>query len=342
MSALVRALWQGEGWWLAAARTALLPASSLFRAGTAVRNALYDHGLLVARAAPVPVLSVGNLSVGGTGKTPVSAWLAERLRASGARPSLVTRGYGQDEPLVHRLLNPDVPVYVNANRQAALDAAAAAGCDVAVLDDGFQHRRVQRTEDVVLVSAEQWQSPRRLLPAGPWREREPALARASLVIITRRVAPAAVAAALAQQLGPLTRRGEAAVMSLELGNLRDAVSGAEQPLAVLRGATVLAVAGVGDPGSFEGQLRAAGARVSFREFPDHHVYDSADAARLARDAGSVTHVLCTMKDAVKLGPLWPREAGPLWYVSLRCEVESGGAVLSALLGRVLAARRPHH
>lgn len=342
MTGLERRVWAGDAWWALAARTALLPVAAAYGTATAIRNAMFDRGMLASRNARLPVLSVGNLSVGGTGKTPVSAWIAGRLREANARPALVMRGYGSDEPLVHRLLNPDVPVYVNADRLAAIEAAADAGCDVAVLDDGFQHRRVRREEDVVLASAEQWTEPIRLLPAGPWREGAGALARATLVIVTRRIASPSLAESLMRRLSRLTRRGEGAVVSLGLGALRDAVTGEEQPLSCLQGESVLAVAGVGDPRSFGQQLAAAGARVTFREFPDHHVYGSADAVRLGRDATSHGRVVCTMKDAVKLGPLWPREAGPLWYVSLRCEVEAGGAEVSALLARVLAARQPHN
>jgi tetraacyldisaccharide 4'-kinase len=338
---VAQAVWENDGAGAAIARALLLPVSAAYRGVTAFRNALYDRNVLAVEPSAIPVVSVGNLSVGGTGKTPVSAWIATRLRDSGARPALVMRGYGGDEQLVHATLNPGVPVHANANRAAALRAAAAAGCDVAVLDDGFQHRRVQRLEDIVLVSADRWREPIRLLPAGPWREGPRALRRASLLIVTRKAASAPDAERLMQRLAALTGRGEGAVAALTLGALRDARSGAERPLSDLNGARVLAVAGVGDPRSFRDQLIEAGARVTMRVFPDHHVYESSDGAAVARDVTSFEHVVCTMKDAVKLAPIWPREAGPLWYVSLRCRIEVGGAEVSALLDRFLAARRSH-
>jgi tetraacyldisaccharide 4'-kinase len=341
MSRSVEAVWNSDAPWAAVSRAALTPVSIAFRGASALRNALYERGVLRAEESPIPVVSVGNLAVGGTGKTPVSAWMASALSTRGGKPAIVMRGYGDDEPRVHRLINPDVPVVVNADRVAAVHAAAAQRCDVAVLDDGFQHRRLARQEDVVLVSADRWHEPIRLLPAGPWREPPSALSRASLVIVTRKAVEAPQAAALMQRLSALTRSGKGAVASLTLDALRDAVSGSVHPLEGLAGRRVLAVAGIGDPDAFFRQLRGVGAIVESRRFPDHHDYESPDIASLVREAGAFDHILCTLKDAVKLGSRWPREGPPLWYVSLRCEIEVGGADVSAMLDRVLAARPTH-
>lgn len=331
-------VWNSESGWAVMARAALAPTALLYRGMAGLRNAMYDRGLLRVITGPIPAISIGNLVVGGTGKTPVAAWVATELRARGARPAIVMRGYGGDEPRVHTLINPGIPVIANADRVAAVHQAARAGADVAVLDDAFQHRRISRVEDVVLVSADGWREPARLLPAGPWRELPAALSRASLVVITRKAVDAARAKVLAQRLTPLTRTGQAVVVVLELGDLHHAVTGETRPLSDIRGKSVLAAAGIGDPGSLATQLRDAGAEVVLRSFPDHHVYDSSDIESLARDARTFDHVLCTLKDAVKLGPRWPREAPPLWYVSLRCRAEVGTADMSALLDRVLAAR----
>jgi tetraacyldisaccharide 4'-kinase len=141
-----------------------------------------------------------------------------------------------------------------------------------------------------------------------------------------------------ERLSRLTRTGQGAVAALELESLRNAVTEAVRPLSDIAGASVLAIAGIGDPESFARQLQHAGSRVVLRNFPDHHVYHASDIAQLAREGGAFDHMLCTLKDAVKLGPRWPREAPPLWYVSLRCEIEVGGAEVSAVLDRVLAAR----
>jgi len=336
---IAEATWNSQTGWAALARAVLAPASMAYHAVTSARNALYDRGTLSVARTAIPVVSIGNLAVGGTGKTPVAAWMASQLRSRGARPAIVMRGYGDDEPLVHRLLNPELPVIVNADRVAAVREAAASGCDVAILDDAFQHRRIARMEDVVLVSADRWREPVRLLPSGPWREPPASLSRATMVMVTRKAADRADAHALMRRLAPLTGTGAGAVALLELDALHDAVTGAVRPLSDIRGTAVLVAAGIGDPDSLAAQLQLAGARVEMRGFPDHHVYDSSDIARLAREASGVDHMLCTLKDGVKLGPRWPREAPTLWYVSLRCRIEVGGAEVAALLDRVSAARQ---
>jgi tetraacyldisaccharide 4'-kinase len=283
-------------------------------------------------------VSVGNLAVGGSGKTPVSAWIATELQHRGAHPAMVMRGYGGDEPRVHALLNPDAAVIVNADRVAGVHEAAARGADVAVLDDAFQHRRISRNEDIVLVSADGWREPLRVLPSGPWRELPRALARASLLMITRKAVGVEVAEDLVNRLTPLTRTGEGAVMALELGELRNAVTGEARPLSDVSGSKVLLVAGIANPESLVRQMRRTNAYIDVRTFPDHHAYGSTDITWLAQEARTFDHIVCTLKDAVKLGPRWPREAPPLWYVSLRCRIESGSKVVSAMLDRVLAAR----
>jgi tetraacyldisaccharide 4'-kinase len=317
----------------------MAPASLAWRGVTGVRNTLYDRGVLHIVRPAIPVISIGNLSVGGTGKTPVSAWVASELVRRGAHPAVVMRGYGDDEPRVHALLNPDIPIVVNADRVAGVHSAAGSGADVAVLDDGFQHRRVARVEDVVLVSADRWREPLRALPAGPWREGLSALSRATLVVITRKAAGADAADGLLRRLSPLTRTGAGAVMALELEDLRNVVTGEVRPLSLLRGSKVLLAAGIADPDSMAEQLRTEGADIEVLHFPDHHAFDDADIVQLARRSSAYDHILCTLKDAVKLGPRWPREAPPPWYVSQRCRVAVGTAEVSTTLDRVLAARK---
>jgi tetraacyldisaccharide 4'-kinase len=335
---LASAVWSSDASWAILARGLLAPASWLYRGATILRNSLYDRGTLPIERSAIPAVSVGNLAVGGTGKTPVAAWIAAELKNRGARPAVVLRGYGDDEPHVHSLLNPDVAVFMNADRVAGVNEAARAGADVAVLDDAFQHRRIARVEDIVLVSADRWGAPVRLLPSGPWRESPGALARASFLMVTRKAVSADDARSLLQQLLPLTRTRCGAVAELALTELRDAVTGATRALSEMRGTRLLVIAGIGDPASLASQLRRTGAELEMRVFPDHHSYDSTDIARLADEARAFDHTVCTLKDAVKLGPQWPRQAPTLWYVSLRCGIESGTADVSAMFDRVLAAR----
>lgn len=334
----VAQVWAGDSGWSSLARAALTPFSLAYRGVMSARNGLYDRGTLPVVRPAIPVVSIGNLTAGGTGKTPVAGWIAAELQARGARPSIVMRGYGDDEPQVHQVMNPDVPVVVNGDRVQAVLEAAERGSDVAVLDDGFQHRRMGRSEDIVLVSADQWSEPIRLLPAGPWREPLSSLSRASLVLVTRKAADRDRAAMLMRRLAVLTRTGTGAVGALVPRDLRNAVTEEVRPLSDIRGRSVLVAAGIGDPLSLAAQLQQAGARVELRRFPDHHRYVSSDIDQLTREARSFDYMLCTLKDAVKLGPRWPREAPPLWYVSQRCEIEMGGADVSALLDRILAAR----
>src|SRR5687768_17614484 len=164
-------VWFGSGPGSTVARAALYPAELAYALVVNARGALYDRGVLTSRRPALPVLSIGNLTVGGTGKTPIAAWAAAQLLLGGGHPAIVLRGYGGDEPLVHARLNPEVPVVATPHRVAGVLATRERGADVVVLDDAFQHRRIRRHADWVLVSADRWTHRRpHLLPAGPWRE----------------------------------------------------------------------------------------------------------------------------------------------------------------------------
>ena len=329
-------LWFSQSPRARALRAVLAPFATTYGAIAAVRRGMYDRRMLPTFEPAIPAISVGNLTVGGTGKTPIAAWLAATLVDRGQRPGLVLRSYGGgDEAAVHRILNPPVPIATDADRVAGIAAAAAEGCDVAVLDDAFQHRRVRRAVDLVLVSADSWPPVRWLLPAGPWREPLRALRRASMVVITRKSATAATVAAVRAAISAAAPGVDIAVASLIPDSLRT-LGGEERPITSLRGTHVRAVAGIGWPLAFFQQLAAAGAEVDALPFPDHHGYSVADVARIRRYAVPGTLTVCTLKDAVKLGALWPREAGPLWYVSQRVEFDFG---VESLLTALDAIRR---
>jgi tetraacyldisaccharide 4'-kinase len=336
------AVWDGTGGAARVARAILLPAAWGYRAVVAGRNALFDAGVLSSRRTAIPALAVGNLSVGGTGKTPVAADVARRLLEAGATPALILRGYGSDESRVHALLNPAVPVLTSADRVGATTAAAARGCDIAVLDDAFQHRWAHRVVDIVLVAAEQWSGARHCLPAGRYREPPSALARASLVVVTRKVARDEAAAAVATSLARWTS-APVARMRFVLDELRRVgTPDQRQDLRVLAGRAVVAVAGIGSPGAFAGQLEEAGARVELVSFPDHHGFTEKDVADIQRRTSSDATIVCTLKDAVKLERLWPRASTPLWYVSQRIALEAGHVEYVAAIQRALDARSRDH
>lgn len=331
-------IWYDSSPWMSAARGVLAPAGWLYAGATTLRNRLYDHEMLPVVAPVLPTLGVGNLSVGGTGKTPVAAWAAGELLRAGARPGIVLRGYGDDEPLVHARLNPRAVVIADADRARGVTRARDAGADCAILDDAFQHRRIGRHEDWLLVAAEQWRDVQRCLPAGPLRESAGAVARASLVAITRKVDSADRAEALAHRLAAQAPGVPTAIFYLSADGLRNVRDDASARLGELDGERILAIAAIGAPQAFFEQLRRAGARVDEAAFRDHHAFSARDAASLAERGRSCERVVCTLKDAVKLGPLWPHNAQALWYVSQCAVVERGGAALDASLANILAAR----
>ena len=321
------------------ARAVLAPPGWAFGSLVWCRNAAYDRGWLRQHALALPAIGVGNLTVGGTGKTPVSAWVASQLLELGATPAIVLRGYGGDELLVHARLNPRISVIADPDRVRAAERARAGGATVVVLDDGFQHRRARRDVDIVLLSADRF-GPVRLLPAGPWREPLSSLARAGVVVVTRKSASRIRARELLSHALRFAPRASGASVHLAADELVACQTGESLRASVLADAEVLAISGIGTPRAFEAQLRAAGARVTSASFGDHHRFGAADAASLASRARGTTWVVCTLKDAVKLSAIWPREAPALWYLSQRVFVESGADVLQAVLARFAPRKAP--
>jgi tetraacyldisaccharide 4'-kinase len=299
-----------------------------------MRGFLYDRRVIPVYRSSVPIVSVGNLTVGGTGKTPIAAWFAAALRERGKRPAIVLRDYGEDEPLVHKTLNPDVEVVICRDRVRGIREAVACGADIVVLDDAFQHRRAARDLDVLLVSADGWRGQARLLPEGPWREPLGSARRASLVIVTAKTAGPGKIDAVRRALAAVAPGVPQAVVRLKLGELRSTATGQTMPLAALSDSKVLAIAAVANPESFFEQLAGAGAHVIPRPFPDHHAFTAKEAAELAAAGTTADFVVCTLKDAVKLGPMWAPREGSLWYVSQRVIVETGAQYLDEVLDRI--------
>jgi len=328
LHARVRRWWAGERGW--AGRFLFLlaaPAEWLFGAAVRRRNRAYDRrgG---ERVAGLVVVSVGNLSVGGTGKTPVSAWLARLLRERGAETVLLARGYGEDELLLHRRWNPEVSVVADPDRLRGARTALRGGAAAAVLDDGFQHRALARDADVVLLSAEEG-PPGHLLPRGPFREPLAALARADAVVVTRRTASADEARRLAERVRAAYPHLLVAVVALLPGGWQ-ALDGA--PAAAPEGPT-LAVAGVAHPEAFAAQVEAVtGVPTELVAFPDHHPYSDADAGAIRTRAGART-VVTTEKDAVKL-QVRAALLGPVRVLVQALTWEAGGEELAELVTSV--------
>jgi tetraacyldisaccharide 4'-kinase len=334
---VMRWLWTSRRLDARVARTLLLPASALWRGGMAMRSLAYRRGWSTIQRLPVPTVAIGNLSVGGSGKTPLAAWVAAYYAARGRCPAILLRGVGGDETQVHRELLPSAIVIEDSDRRAGADRAVAEGADVLVLDDAFQRLDVARDLNVCLVSAESSQAVRWPLPAGPWREGVAALARADLVIVTRKRADRETARQLAAELQRVSGR-PVAIVRLDLSLLRGLVSGKEYPVAVLAGKRIVAASAIADPEAFVAQLKRSGAQVQVATWKDHHHFRDEDVAWLAHAARRADHVVITAKDAVKLRERWPASVPEPLVAILHLSFEAGETELRAALDAVLG----HH
>lgn len=331
-------VWTSDSGAAKAARALLSPFSMAYRGAAAIRGFLYDRRIMPVYHSSIPIISVGNLTVGGTGKTPIAAWIAAAVLERGRVPAIVLRGYGEDEPLVHKTLNPEVEVVICTDRVRGIREAIACGADVVVLDDAFQHRRAARDLDILLISADGWRGEAKLLPQGPWREPLSSARRASFVILTAKTSGPGKIDTLRRAVAAVAPAVPQAVVRLKLGELQSTTTGQSMPLAAISDAKVLAIAAIANPESFFDQLSAAGAEVIPRPFPDHHPFSAREAANLAASGDSADFVVCTLKDAVKLGSLWPPRSGSLWYVSQRVVVEEGGTRLDEVLDGVCGSK----
>jgi tetraacyldisaccharide 4'-kinase len=308
----------------------LAPVEAVYGAGVRVRNHAFDTGRTARVRARIPVISIGNITVGGTGKTPFAHHIAELLRARGRRPAIVHGGYAADEPALHRRWSPAIPVIVARDRARAVADAAERGADVAVLDDGFQHRRLERDLDIVLVAAERWDRRPRLLPRGPWREPPASLCRAGLVAVVRKAGSAVEAAAVAGEVRGITGR-EALRLHLRSAGWRAVGSSAagDRPAA-----PALLVCALADPDLFRRSALEAGADIAdLVAFPDHHAYSAADARRVLRRAGD-RPIVTTEKDWVKLEGMLA--AAAVYILAQAVVLECGAAALDSALDRVVA------
>jgi tetraacyldisaccharide 4'-kinase len=309
------------------------------------RNRRYDRQTNLVRRVSAPVISVGNLTLGGTGKTPMVKWIVRWFEVRRIRPAIVSRGYRaakngpNDEALELNAALPDVPHIQDRDRVAAATVAIEAqAAQVVVADDAFQHRRLGRDLDIVLVDALEPFGFDHVFPRGALREPVEALRRAELVCLTR-----------ADMVDRAQRRTiEARVRSVhpealwcevahQPGELLSA-SGNRQPLTALAGRPVLAFCGIGNPAGFRHTLDGIGYRVVvWKEFPDHHAYTSVDLRKLGGWAAEcrASAAICTQKDLVKLGV--DHIAGlELWAVSVEMQILAGREHLEAALERIAA------
>jgi tetraacyldisaccharide 4'-kinase len=331
---LIRWLWTSRQVGARLARLALLPLSGIWRGAMSLRNLGFDRGWIAVRPLPLPSVAVGNLSVGGSGKTPLASWIAAYYAGRGVIPGILLSGYGRDEVLVHRQRVPAARVVADPDRIAAAAQARNEGAAVLVLDDAFQLRQVGRDYNIAVVSAESSRAVRWPLPAGPWREGLSALARADALIITRKRADASVATALAARLAPRVR-GPVGIVHLGVRHYEGLVSGRLCDAGRLHGARVVAASAIADPDAFIAQTKATGAQVQVATWRDHHEFRDADLAWLAKAARKADYLVVTQKDAVKLRDRWPASVPEPLVAVLELEWEAGEADLTAALAAIV-------
>jgi len=311
-----------------------------FHATVRARNLGYRFGAIRSHSASVPVISIGNLTTGGTGKTPLAAWLANYLADTGRSAGLLSRGYrgeagegGNDEKKLLEALCPATPHVQDPDRLAAARRAVAEhGCDVLVLDDGFQHRRLNRDLDVVLIDATCPYGFGHLLPRGLLREPHGSLRRASLVVLTRSdQVSAARGAELRVQLSRWAGHDQIVEVAFRATGLVN-TSGTTAPLQSLAESRVAAFCGIGNPEAFWSGLDP----VATRAFPDHHVYSDDDLAELAdwADGHEADMLLTTRKDLVKI-PHTQLKQTPLWAIDIGVEWISGQDILQDAIEAIL-------
>jgi tetraacyldisaccharide 4'-kinase len=316
------------------ARLALLPAAGLWRGVMAARGLAYRRGWFPVRDLPLPAVAVGNLTVGGSGKTPIAIWIARYYTARGLTPGILLRGYGADETLVHQHDVPQAVVVADPDRAAGAERALAQGAQVLVLDDAYQRLDVRRDLNIAVMSAETTRAVRWPLPAGPWRESWQSLDRADAVIVTRKRASLDAALSLARELQPRVA-GPIAIAYLGLRSLEGLVSGKREAADGLAGKRVVAASGIADPDAFVAQIKATGAAVQVATWKDHHDYRDEDVAWLAHAARRADRVVITQKDAVKLRNRWPAAVPEPLVAVLDLEWEEGGDRIAAALDAVV-------
>lgn len=330
----------------AIARAGLAALAAPYGLAVACRNAGYDRGLFRVGTAGAPVISVGNLTLGGTGKTPLVAWVAGWLLDAGRRPAIASRGYGaarggtSDEAAELGIVLRGVPHIAHRDRVRAARGGLAAGADVVVLDDGFQHRRLARDLDIVAIDATDPFGGGHLFPRGLLRESAAGLRRAEVVVLTRSTSVDSGRRAAIHDAVTTARGGRPPVWAESVHapvGLRT-WSGTTRPLDELRGRRVLAFAAIGNPAAFRTTLEESGAVVtSFVTFADHHAYAPADLQRLAAQAAADRSdlVVTTLKDLVKVRADHVGNA-PLAAVHVALEIRSGRDALERSIANALA------
>lgn len=325
------------------ARLGLAALSVPYRIGVGIRNGLFDHRHRKVHRLAVPVISIGNITLGGTGKTPCVEYVARWCADQGVQVAILSRGYGSDggpndEAMVLEENLPDVPHLQGIDRVAiGTTAVEELEAGLLVLDDGFQHRRLHRHCDIVLIDATCPLPALRMFPRGTLREPIHQLRRATAIVITR--CDAAGVETAREQRAWLSQRFPGKPIALAEHAPTELVGvDATMSFEELRGKTVAAFCGIGNPDSFRRTLERLGTTPSaFRIFPDHHAYtrsDVEDLAKWASEQPAGTQIVTTQKDWVKLR-IADLGGKPLWALKIAFRIIEGEAELHELLQTVL-------
>ena len=355
MTLSIRDVWGRKGVVGQCAWLLFLPLSFVYAIGAQFRNSMFALGCAKSVRLPKPVVSVGNLTVGGTGKTPSCLWLAQALENRGIRSGILSRGYGRrrsdgaivieptdpsgvaesaasygDEPLMMAALYKQTVAVAADRAKAALELLKKKEVDVFILDDGFQHRRVKRDIDILLLGADAsgW-----VLPAGPFREPRRNYRRADLLLITG--ASDKWGTVLRDSRGEKTFAASLSPVSL----LSFSTNGSKEfPLTLLYRSKIVTVTGIADPRPFyrliydwEGEI------VETLEFPDHHTYTARDWQEINRVSRRVDLIITTEKDIVKLAH-FPFAKDKLLALRVAMAVENGDALIDAIVEKLSRAR----
>jgi tetraacyldisaccharide 4'-kinase len=337
---MVRWLWTSRRLDARAVRALLVPASGLWGAAMRVRAGAYRRGWCATHDLPLPSVALGNLTVGGSGKTPLAGWVAEHYVHRGLVPGILLRGVGGDEALVHREAVPQAIVVPDPDRRAGAMRALEMGAQVLVLDDAYQRMDVARDFNICLISAETTRAVRWHLPAGPWREQWPALDRADAIIVTRKRADASTAQALARTLQARVAGPVAMCAS------RARCGGAWAGLRTRRSDISTRCGSPGGGGERDRRsrcLRDAG-EAHRCAGPGRDLEGSPSVpgrgCRVARAcrARRADHVVVTAKDAVKLRDRWPASVPEPLVAMLAVAFEAGEDALCAAIDRTVGDR----
>ena len=354
MGLWIRSVWERKGisgklFWLL-----LLPFSWVYRFTVQCRNLLYTRGWLRVQALDRPVISIGNLTVGGTGKTPGCLWLAQELAKQGLKVAILSRGYKRkesqpvilafngkpasaanaaadiaaagDEPYLMARMYGQIVAVGNDRYESGRELLRRQAVDVFILDDGFQHRRLKRDVDLLLLGSETtgW-----MLPCGPFREPRKSVRRADLVLLTDAQEKwESILQARSPQSCYSGSLKATALIGFQLNQWR------EHPLSLLYRSRILAVSGIANPAGFYGTIREwEGEVVDTLEFPDHHDYTARDWQDINRRGRNADIILTTEKDLVKL-IRFPFAKDKLQALRVTMVIENGAALIQAVLDRI--------